>query len=311
MKKKILSIVLCVCVTASLAGAGFFIWKDVREKRLALAKRKVMWKSLTFALAGRIRSFDARASVVIKDLETNWSFEYNGEQAYPSASLVKIPIMLSCYYAALERKIGLAQIVKISRSQLTGGSGVLKNGPAGAQRTVQELIHLMITESDNTAANALIDLLGFEMYAAYFSRLGLTSTNLVRKMMDFQERKEGVENYTTAREMAYLLEVLYRGKFLSKAISENCLEVLAQQKVRDRIPRKLPSQLIVAHKTGLERHICHDVGIVFTPAGDFLISVLTKHNNTTSRESKKFISDLSRLTYDFYQGLCYGNKNKS
>jgi beta-lactamase class A len=303
MKKKILSLVLSVCVAASFAGAGFFIWKDVREKRLALAKRKVMWKSLTFALAGRIRSFDARASVVIKDLETNWSFEYNGEQAYPSASLVKIPIMLSCYYAAQERKIGLAQTVKISRSQLTGGSGVLKNGHAGTQRTVQELIHLMITESDNTAANALIDLLGFDMCAAYFSRLGLTSTNLVRKMMDFQERKEGVENYTNAREMAYLLEVLYRGKFLSKAVSKNCLEVLAQQKVRDRIPRKLPSQLIVAHKTGLERHICHDVGIVFTPAGDFLICVLTKHNNTTARESKKFISDLSRLTYDFYQGL--------
>lgn len=67
--------------------------------------------------------------------------------------------------------------------------------------------------------------------------MGLKNTNLARKMLDFEERREGQENYTTAGDMAYLLEELYHKDFLNKNISEQCLALLGQQKINDRIPK--------------------------------------------------------------------------
>jgi beta-lactamase class A len=133
--------------------------------------------------------------------------------------------------------------------------------------------------------------------------MGLKNTNLSRKMLDFTERREGVENYTTAREMAYLLETLYRKKFLNKDVSDKCLRLLGQQKINDRIPRGLPKGTLAAHKTGLENHICHDVGIVYTDKGDFLICVLVRHFDRFAKPAKEFISHLSSLAYNYYQNL--------
>jgi transcriptional antiterminator NusG len=116
-------------------------------------------------------------------------------------------------------------------------------------------------------------------------------------------RREGEENYTTARDMAYLLEELYYKKFLNKDVSEKSLELLGQQKINDRIPRKLPRGTFVVHKTGLEKYVCHDAGIVYTNKGNFLICVLTKHNGALSKPTKKFISDVTLLTYNYYQDV--------
>ena len=65
-------------------------------------------------------------------------------------------------------------------------------------------------------------------------------------------------------------------------------------------PAKLPDDVVVAHKTGLENGVCHDVGIVFTEKGNFLISALVKHNNKTSYKAKKFISKIASLAYNYY-----------
>ena len=122
-------------------------------------------------------------------------------------------------------------------------------------------------------------------------------------MMDFKERRMGEENYTTAQDMAYLLEELYYKKFLNKDVSEKCLGLLGQQKINDRIPKKLPRGTFVVHKTGLERHVCHDVGIVFTNKGNFLICVLAKHEDRFAGATKKFISEVTLLVYNYYKNL--------
>jgi beta-lactamase class A len=179
----------------------------------------------------------------------------------------------------------------------------LGNAPRGAAFTVEELFFPMITQSDNTATNLIIEKIGFDTLNAYFKKMGLKNTNLSRKMMDFEERADGVENYTTAADMAYLLEGLYHNDFVSADVSRQCLKLLAQQRINDRIPKKLPKDTFVAHKTGLERHVCHDVGIVFTKKGNFLICVLASHENKLARAAKKFISDIALLTYRYYQNL--------
>jgi beta-lactamase class A len=159
---------------------------------------------------------------------------------------------------------------------------------------------LMVTRSDNTAANLLIDLLGRKYLNAYFKRIGLRNTNLSREMMDFKYRKKGIENYTTSKDVSVLLEKMYKGTFINATVSRQCLALLKRQKVKDRIPRKLPRDVVVAHKTGLERSVCHDAGIVFTSNGDFLICVLTK-SKAGFGTSKEFIARIAAYTYHNYK----------
>ena len=148
----------------------------------------------------------------------------------------------------------------------------------------------------------LIDLVTMEYLNGFFREQGLKGTSMTRKMMDFSGRKKGVENYTTAGDIAVMLEKMYRGSFLNASVSDQCMQMLLHQKMKDRIPRKLPRETPVAHKTGLERCVCHDAGVVFTPQGDFLVCVLTK-STSGAPKVKEFISRLALEIYNSYTML--------
>ncbi|MDD5477934.1 MAG: class A beta-lactamase-related serine hydrolase [Candidatus Omnitrophica bacterium] len=274
------------------------------REQCILNKKKEGWLRLKKSLENKIGNFKGEVGLVVEDLNTGWVISFNEDTLIPSASLVKVPIMLSYFYAAQEDKVNLKDNIKLKSFEMVSGSKVLGKFPVGSQFMVEELFDPMITVSDNAAANALIDLLGFDTLNAYFKKMGLKNTNIARNMLDFRGRREGQENYTTAADMAYILEKLYRRQFLNQEISEKCLLLLNQQKINDRIPRDLPKdEVSVAHKTGLERHICHDAGIVYTQKGNFLICVLVKHGNRYALPAKKLISDIALSTYNYYKNF--------
>lgn len=261
---------------------------------------RARWDVLSEKVTSLTDNFSGTPSVVIKDLKRSWLISINPEIKIPSASMVKIPIMAGCFYAEEQGKFKASDKIALKQKDKTGGSGILKNKSSGAMLTVSELIELMITISDNTAANILIKLLGFDYLNSCFKDFGLTHTNLSRLMMDMSSRGKGIENYTTAADMAYLLEKIYKGRLVNKKLSNECLEILKQQTSKSRIPARLPKDTVIAHKTGLEKGICHDAGIVFTDDGDFIICVLIKHKSTNARLSKKLISNIARASYDYY-----------
>lgn len=303
MKKKI----LFLCLIFSWGTLAYLSFKagtnylEFKRKQQELEKRKVAWKILEEDIKKELDDFRDQAGIVIKDLDTGWQILINQDRLFPPASLVKIPIMAACFYAADKGKIKLDETLKLKTTHKVSGSGILKDVPVGAELTIRKLIELMIIESDNTATNMLIGRLGFDYLNDCFKELRLKDTNISRKMMDFKSRKEGRENFTTVSNLAFLLEEIYNEKLIEKVYSHVCLELLKKQKIRDRIPAKLPKYTVVAHKTGLEFGICHDAGIVFTPKGDFLICVLTKHHNKTAKLAKEFIAQIALETYNYYQ----------
>jgi beta-lactamase class A len=266
-------------------------------------KKFSAFQELKKQMGAQISLFSGKAGIIIKDLDTDWTISFQDEELFPSASLVKIPIMAACFYAAQQGKIDLEEIYRLKEADKVPGSGELKLTASGTKFSIAELIELMIAKSDNTAANIIIDRLGFDYLNATFKVLGLKNTNISRKMMDFKSRKKGIENYTDCRDLAYILTSIYRKALISRKISLLSLELLKQQTVNDRIPAKLPPDVLTAHKTGLERGVCHDAGIVYTKKGDFLICVLTQHKNKSSRLSKRFISQIAFLTFNFYQRI--------
>ena len=299
-------LVLCV-ILCSLAAIAFFSFKETVQYpepvKRQLDVRKHAWLSLKDKVTERVGAFGQETGIVIEDLATGWRISINEDRPLPSASLAKVPIMASYFYASARDGLNLHKGLVLTRRLKAPGSGRLKYMPVGTKFAAEDLIELMIAESDNTAANMLIDYLGFDYLNNAFKRVGLKNTSIVRKMMDFRFRKAGKENFTTAGDIAFLLRQMYRGTLINKTYSERCMAFLKEQKMRDRIPAKLPDNTVVAHKTGLENGVCHDAGIVFTPKGDFLITVLTKHKYKNAAAAKKFIAHVAHDAYDYYQNF--------
>ncbi|MGE5309197.1 MAG: serine hydrolase [Deltaproteobacteria bacterium] len=295
MKRKILFLLLFFAAFLAVAA---FSWNRNDPAR---ARKQAAWELLRRRVEQQYAGFKGTAGIVVEDLSTGWEISINRKQIFPAASLVKIPIMAGCYQAVAEGRLKLDEEIRLDPEEKTPGSGVLKAMPNGSVYTVEKLIELMIAESDNTATNILIARLTPDYLNSFFARCGLRATCLQRKMMDFSRRKQGVENYTSAADISLLLERMYRGRFISPKVSRKCMETLLRQKMKDRIPKKLPKDTPIAHKTGLERYVCHDAGVVFTPDGDFMVCVLTKSKCKGGyRAMKDFIARIALSVYNNY-----------
>ncbi|MBU4418550.1 MAG: serine hydrolase, partial [Candidatus Omnitrophica bacterium] len=257
--KKTLSIIFigALLICGPLFAYRYYTYfREAKRQQAILEQRKAAWQVLKQKLAKEIRHFKGEAGIVIKDLRFNWEISYNKDRLFPSASLAKLPIMSACFLAVKEGRIKLDRQVVLRNSDKFSGSGILKDMRPGVTFTVEELIGLMVEDSDNTATNMLTNIVGIDYLSSVFNSLGLKNTNLSRRVADFNLRDRGIENYTTAEDIALLLERIYRRSLISKDLSEKCLRVLKLQRVNDRIPKYLPVDVTVAHKTGLERSVC-------------------------------------------------------
>ena len=141
-------------------------------------------------------------------------------------------------------------------------------------------------------------ILGFDYINNGFKELDLKGTVLRRKMMDFSRRKQGIDNYTTAYDIGSLLTKIYYKRILDKRLCGYAASLLKNQKINDRIPYFLPEEVEVAHKTGFEKGVVHDAGIIFSPQGqDYILCVLTAKGRGYN-EAKKLIAQVSLLTYN-------------
>ncbi len=293
---------LLVCGSC-LAYRYYFQLQEAKRQRALFEKRKIGWEALRQKLANEISQFKGEAGIAIIDLETGWEFSHEKAQFFSSASLAKIPLMAACFLAADQGKIKLDRNIALKSSDKLTGSGVLKDMPAGATFRVERLIGLMIYDSDNTATNILTNMVGIDYLNNSFKAFGLKNTELSRKIADYKSRDAGFENYTTAEDMAMLLDKIYKRSLGNKNVSDQCVSMLKLTRMNDRIPKYLPPEITVAHKTGLENGVCHDAGIVFTLKGDFIIVVLTKHANSSSAPSKEFIAKVSLHAYKYFDQL--------
>lgn len=290
-------------VGAHFFNSYFHRNQTAKKQKIQLEKRISSWQALQQALNDEISQFKGEVGIVITDLQTDWRFSFNKDNLFPSASLAKIPLMAACFLASQEGKIKLSHHIALKATDKLSGSGVLKNMSPGIRFSIEELIGLMIYESDNTATHMIANIVGLDYLKNSFKVLGLKNTTLSRKIADFHSRDQGIENYTTAADMAFLFEKIYHGSLVNNDISEHCIKLMKLSRINDRIPKYLPAAVTIAHKTGLERSVCHDAGIVFTCEGDFLIVVLTKHTHSDSSLSKEFIAKVALLTYKYFEQL--------
>lgn len=245
-----------------------------------------------------------QASLWIEDLadkDSAFKIVFAQDKQRKAASVIKLQIMAVCFQLALEGRLDLEGLYALADEDRTEGSGAIKGIKSGTQFRHIRLIELMTTRSDNTAANALIRIIGMDVMNEYFKKLGCQDTQLNRYILH-ESRKEGVENYTSARDCALILRGIYNGSCVTPEYSQKMLEFLKKQKVRNRIPRFLPENVSVANKTGTLFGAFHDVGIVYTEKGDFILCSFVQGEFEKYDTAKEYISEIARIVYDYYLG---------
>ena len=271
-----------------------------RKKTVANPLKDTEWQTMVTALENTAYNYNGHVGIYIKDLNSDKVWEYNPDRLFPSASLIKVPIMIAICEKIKRGELSLDTQIKLTRRDRAGGSGSLKWVREGTSLSVTEIIYKMITESDNTATKMLVEYGGINYFQQAFENLGLVYTKIYPEGLSLTSSRVVRENYTTAREMAGLMERIYKGEMVDRSLSEFMLDVLKHNKSRSRLRKGLPIGWEIGHKTGLLRRSCHDVGIVFSPRGDYLIAVLTS-DVPDYTSAKGFISRVAKLTYEYYR----------
>jgi beta-lactamase class A len=271
------------------------------EPTISMAPSDQAWEEMTRQLDILAAHRRARVAVHLKDLKTNREWNYHPDDLFPSASLVKVPVMCAVFFKMKDGGLSLNQQLTLRRRNRVGGSGSLKWQRDGQRFTVRELLVRMISESDNTATDMLIEAIGMGYIQQVFPKMGLLYTGIYREGMSIKGGRVAHENYTTAREMSMLMEKIYRGEMVDLASSVMMMDILKHRRPASRLAKGLPKGWEIGHKTGLLRQACHDTAVFFTPRGDYALTVLTGSNGNY-KDAKDFITRLGHITFAHYGG---------
>lgn len=232
------------------------------------------------------KAHKGKVAIAVKHLGTGEGYFLNADDPMPTASLIKLPVLLELYAQSDEGRVQLTERVTLHEEDKVPGSGILTpHFSAGATFTLRDAARLMIAVSDNTATNLVLDKIGIRPVNDRMDSWGYPNTKLNAKVFrgdttsiaPERSKKFGLGS-TTAREMVALLEDLENCKYVRPAVKLAVLGHLKKCDDKDRFPRFLPDDVVVAHKTGSLRQVRTDAGLLYLPSGAVALCVLTAGN---------------------------------
>ncbi len=243
-------------------------------------------RGLEARLAPLVKAHKGTVAIAVKHLETGETYYLNADDVMPTASLIKVAVLIEAYLQADEGKFKLTDKLTLRESDKVPGSGILTyHFSEGAALPLRDAVRLMIAFSDNTATNLVLDKVGIANVNKRMAGWGLKETRINAKVFrggttsvdPARTRRYGLGS-TTAREMAKLFEELGAGDRLRSALKQAVLGHLKKNEDKQKFTRFLPAGLVVAHKDGAVSDARTDAGILYTPAGAVVVCVLTNEN---------------------------------
>lgn len=268
-------------------------------------------------IAAELCGLDATMCVYADDLRGH-VVERGADEAFESASTIKI-FVLGCLYDQAEKgKARLDEVLTYEQKHFVDGSGMIRALSTGAQLRAADAATLMIICSDNIATNMLIDYLGLDTINAFIRAIGCSATTLHRRLAsDNWGEPLGT---ITPRDMGRFFALLAKGELVSPAASDAMRTILRQQHYNTMLAGNLPPYYTDAEESGADPDLIYtasksgsmdacrnDGGLVHTPYGDYVVVLMCKNfaNKLEVNDHPAFVygGRVSRMLFDQYLAL--------
>ena len=241
-------------------------------------------------------------SFYFEDIDSGYTYSLNEKIAMPSASCIKIPIAMTLLKEIENNKNYLEEKHFVSKLDMVLGSGIIHELNE-KEYSLKELLTAMLIQSDNTATNKIIDILGIAKINGTIKELKLKETTLKRKMMDFKAREKGLENFSSSFDLGRCLKILHQGSYLSRESSDFMINILRRSQSREKISFYIPNRdwNKIGSKSGSLDGIENDAALMNLDKGNFVFVTMSKGlpNNVYGIVT---ISRLGKMMWDIIDG---------
>jgi beta-lactamase class A len=265
------------------------------------------------SIASRTAQFSGTFGLWARSLTTGETVEWNARESFPSASAIKLPILYEVFRQAGEGRFRLTDMHVVQGNDIVPGSGILKDLTPGLGFSLRDLAVLMIVLSDNTASNALIDVVGIDAVNQSMRALGLEQT--VLDHMFFRAPPGAPLNRTTPADLGRLMLLIATHEVLTAEACEAMLEILRRQHHTDLTTRRIADfdgfvdqgttpVVRVASKNGSIRGTRNDVALVERDTLRYVIAMMSRDSRDrrfyVDNEAALLLADVSGLVYEYF-----------
>ena len=265
-------------------------------------------KKLQAKLEESIKGFNGDIGIYVKNLRTGKTIAINADTIFPTASIVKVPIMIGVVQKLFIREISYDSAFTYKDSLLYAGVDILGSFKADEKIALKKLLMLMLTTSDNTASLWLQSIAGTgTRINELLDSFGLKSTRVNSRTPGREEYRSKYQwGQTTPYEMGTLLEKIYRNEIFSKELCDRMMRILGRNLWdEDEAISQIPPYVEVFSKNGCVNAVRSEVMIVNSPHNPYVFSIFTKNNKDVSwtheNEAWTLARKISRLLWDYFE----------
>lgn len=231
--------------------------------------------------------------VFLIDLDTNNFMDWSGNVTFPAASTIKVPVLIAFFQDVDAGKIRLDEKLIMRKDLIAPESGDMQFLPPGAQFSALETATKMITISDNTATNMLIDRLGgIQALNQRFKSWGLSATQITNLLPDLKGT-----NTTSPKELASLMVRVSQGELVTLRSRDRLLDIMRRTVNNSQLPQGLGEGATIAHKTGDISMVIGDVGLVDMPSGKRYATAVLIRRSPNDDRAYDLVQKISRVMY--------------
>jgi beta-lactamase class A len=266
------------------------------------------------------KDFKGKIGVSLHHLKTTERLEILGDEKFPTGSTIKVALLCVIMEKVEKGELNYYQKFVVTEDDISGGTGFMRRYKVGSQVTLKEILHFMITASDNTATDMVMRIIGSDATVNdWLKTNNLPNTRLniplpfnkadwedqARHKIVFAEFDKWGMGGSTTNEMRTLMEMIAEGKAGTEAACDEMHRILNHQYFDDGIAGQTPPSVIVASKSGIEKQSRSDIAIVHAPSGTYTLAIYTKEAEDfrISRDNAQdsAIRAIARLVWQHYE----------
>lgn len=264
-------------------------------------------KKLETKIKQAISGFKGDIGIYVKNLRTGKMVAIQADTVFPTASIVKVPIMTGIVFKMNNGELKYDSLFTYKDSLLYEGEDILGSFKSGEKIALKKLLMLMLTTSDNTASLWLQSIAGKgARINEILDSLGFVSTRINSRVPGREANREKYQwGQTTPREMGSLFEKIYRKEIFSTEASERMMRLLGRNFWdENEAISQIPPTIEVFSKNGCVHRSRSEAMIVNAPKNPYVFCIFTKNNTDTrwthENEAWTLARKVSKLLWDYY-----------